>query len=256
MKKWIYSIIIIICTTISVSVMCYLGNSTAIIDGFQLYEIKDEEAGEYGSEKYVINEIESKNKDSIKKMQSQPNYFDGKEFVSEEKNKEVINDSNGTKNSNSSEDVEVNCYEGVTEDNTRYNYNNEYNFNDSYKYYSGNRSAYNNKTTTKDNSEEEIDGLLNEETTTVFKINKNTIPSKISNKDKLKMLKMANSLSVKDYKAVAENIKRSDELPAAVDIFAILRAKLSNENYKELKVILNPYINIELIEKNINKTSR
>ena len=236
MKKTIYSIIVIISTIISVSFMSYLDSSVDSVNGFQLHEVNSQEA----SGEYVVNKIEYKNKDIIENKTYQTNKIDDEKIVMEEKDSNY-NSSNGVKENNYKEIVET---------------YNKYNCNDSYNYYSSSEKVNSNKTTTKYTSEEEIADLLNEQTATVFKINKNTIPSKISNKDKLKMLKMANSLSIKDYKAVAENIKRSDELPAATDIFSILRDKLSSENYNELKKILNPYIDIDLIEKNIDEINR
>lgn len=94
---------------------------------------------------------------------------------------------------------------------------------------------------------------FNDEVTSIFKVDKNSIISEISNIDKLKIIKMSNRLSVDDYKELANNIKRSDELLAATDIFRLLKSKLSNRDYRELTMILSPYINIEIIENKINE---
>lgn len=95
--------------------------------------------------------------------------------------------------------------------------------------------------------------ILEEKSVTVFKVDKNNIVSEISNKDKLKLLKMANSLSVNDYKTLLEHVKRSDELLAAMDIFRLLKEKLSVNDYEKLTKILLPYIDIDMIENKINE---
>lgn len=85
----------------------------------------------------------------------------------------------------------------------------------------------------------------------VFKVDKYSIPNKISKRDKIKLISMSKQLSLSDYGLLVEHIKRTDELEAAVDIFKILKDKLSYRDYKLIKEIFNPYINIELIEEKI-----
>jgi acyl-CoA synthetase (AMP-forming)/AMP-acid ligase II len=79
----------------------------------------------------------------------------------------------------------------------------------------------------------------------VFKVDKYSIPKKI------KLMSIAKNLSLTDYGVLLEHIKRNDELDAAIDIFKILKDKLEEKEYKEMKDILSPYINIELIEEKI-----
>lgn len=85
----------------------------------------------------------------------------------------------------------------------------------------------------------------------VFKVDKYSIPKKINNADKFKLMAIAKNLSLTDYGVLLEHIKRNDELDAAIDIFKILKDKLEEDEYKEMKDILSPYINIELIEEKI-----
>ena len=85
----------------------------------------------------------------------------------------------------------------------------------------------------------------------VFKVDKYSIPKKINKADKFKLMAIAKNLSLTDYGVLLEHIKRSDELDAAIDIFKILKDKLEEKEYKEMKDILSPYINIELIEEKI-----
>lgn len=99
------------------------------------------------------------------------------------------------------------------------------------------------------NSDEDDHSLNNK--IDVFKVNKYSIPSKIKISDKGKLLSIAKSLSFSDYRLLLEHIKRNDELDAAVDIFRILKDRLNEDEYNFIKDIMNPYINIELIESNI-----
>lgn len=85
----------------------------------------------------------------------------------------------------------------------------------------------------------------------VFKVDKFSIPKKINKADKFKLMAIAKNLSLTDYGVLLEHIKRNDELDAAIDIFKILKDKLEEDEYKEMKDILSPYINIELIEEKI-----
>ena len=85
----------------------------------------------------------------------------------------------------------------------------------------------------------------------VFKVDKYSIPKKINKADKFKLMSIAKNLSLTDYGVLLEHIKRNDELDAAIDIFKILKHKLEEKEYKEMKDILSPYINIELIEEKI-----
>ncbi|EHK2344150.1 hypothetical protein [Clostridium perfringens] len=85
----------------------------------------------------------------------------------------------------------------------------------------------------------------------VFKVDKYSIPKKINKADKFKLMSIAKNLSLTDYGVLLEHIKRNDELDAAIDIFKILKDKLEEKEYKEMRDILSPYINIELIEEKI-----
>lgn len=85
----------------------------------------------------------------------------------------------------------------------------------------------------------------------VFKVDKHSIPKKIANGDKFKLIAIAKNLSLTDYGILLEHIKRSDELDAAIDILKLLKDRLDSKEYSEMKDILSPYINIELIEESI-----
>ena len=99
--------------------------------------------------------------------------------------------------------------------------------------------------------EKVAEGKASKERKEVFKVDKYSIPKKINKSDKFKLISIAKNLSLTDYGVLLEHIKRNDELDAAIDIFKILKDKLGEEEYTEIKNILSPYINIELIEEKI-----
>lgn len=232
MKKIIYSFILVLCTVISVMVIRYFDS--------EINDINREYILAETDEAYVSEKIDS-NQDINEKIE-----VDNYEEKQDGEMKECLTYEEEKKLDNIKNDTHVN--EEINSSINTSTYIEPNNNSSSDNYINSNKNINNKYSTNR-----EVDDLLGEDTVAVFKVNKNTIPSKISSKDKLKMLKMANSLSVNDYKSVAENIKRSDELAAATDIFFVLKNKLSSENYKELKKILTPYIDIDLIEKNINK---
>lgn len=85
----------------------------------------------------------------------------------------------------------------------------------------------------------------------VFKTNKNTILNKISFRNKVKTLKILSKLPKSEHKTLIKHIKRGDELEAAKDILIILKNNLSEEELNDIKIIFNPHINIDMIERSI-----
>ena len=85
----------------------------------------------------------------------------------------------------------------------------------------------------------------------VFKVDKNTIVSRVSFEDKAKLLIYSRKLSTTDEAQIKELMKSSDELNSSIKIFKILKLRLGTEDYNSVKSILSPYIDINLIEKNL-----
>ena len=103
------------------------------------------------------------------------------------------------------------------------------------------------------NQVSEIDDIINdEETAAVFKVNKETIPDKISLKDKTKLIKIASKLSLIDYGNIIELMNGYDEMGGATEIFNILKSRLSEADYQEIRDILDPYLYVENIEDNMS----
>ena len=91
------------------------------------------------------------------------------------------------------------------------------------------------------------------QTMSVFKVDKSAIMSKIGVADKAKLLYISRKLSSSDCNNIEDDLKSSDELEAAEDIFKILKHRLSSEDYQKVKNILSPYINVEYIDSNIDR---
>ncbi|QAA31448.1 hypothetical protein [Clostridium manihotivorum] len=102
-------------------------------------------------------------------------------------------------------------------------------------------------------SEEESAEDETVQTMSIFKVDKSTIISKISVADKAKLLYISRKLSSADYSNIEDDLKSSNELEAAEDIFKILKNRLSSQDYDKVKSILDPYINVEYIDGNLCK---
>ncbi|MPQ42550.1 hypothetical protein [Clostridium tarantellae] len=142
--------------------------------------------------------------------------------------------------------------EKFSDNNMDVNYVENIECNDKKKLEYNNNSISNNKENINDKKKvKESYNFEKEESVQVFKMDKNKLINEISFKDKLTVLSIIKNLSSNEYKELLNNIKRNDELDAAVDIFTILKNNLSVKDYEELKEIAEPYLNIEIIEKKI-----
>ncbi len=95
------------------------------------------------------------------------------------------------------------------------------------------------------------DEVKEEPVTTVFKVDKNTIINKLSVAEKMKLMNLSKKLSVIDYGRIKEYLESGEEYESAVAIFKILKSRLTSGEYKEIKDILIPYIDVEKIEKKL-----
>lgn len=102
-----------------------------------------------------------------------------------------------------------------------------------------------------DIAETEASDKQEEKKVPVFKVDKNTIASRVSFEDKAKLLIYSRKLSTADEAQIKELMKSSDELNSSIKIFKILKLRLGTEDYNSVKNILSPYIDINLIEKNL-----
>lgn len=120
-------------------------------------------------------------------------------------------------------------------------------------------NSKNNQDTEKQNVKKQDDDIAEteasekqeEKNVPVFKVDKNTIASRVSFEDKAKLLIYSRKLSTADEAQIKELMKSSDELNSSIKIFKILKLRLGTEDYNSVKNILSPYIDINLIEKNL-----
>lgn len=214
MNKGFLSFLVLFFTTVTMGAMMYFVNLNYEQVKFQVDSTKNER-----NEILEINEEKSEQK----------TIENNKEDLREDKDEENISENNHKKNNNLDEyrlkkEKEL---ESKTKENVK-------NIKENEKY------------------KEKVEmGKSSEERKEVFKVDKYSIPKKINKADKFKLISIAKNLSLTDYGVLLEHIKRNDELDAAIDIFKILKDKLEYKEYKEMKDILSPYINIELIEEKI-----
>ncbi|WP_415330252.1 hypothetical protein [Clostridium perfringens] len=214
MNKGFLSFLVLFFTTLIMGAMMYFVNLNYEEVKFQAESVKNQK-----NEILNINEEENKKK-IIENNEEDLKEDREKENISENNNKQ----SNDLDKSQLKEEKEI---EGKSKENATNIKKNE-------KY--------------KDKVAEEKSSKKSKE---VFKVDKYSIPKKINKADKFKLMSIAKNLSLTDYGVLLEHIKRNDELDAAIDIFKILKDKLEEKEYKEMKDILSPYINIELIEEKI-----
>lgn len=84
-----------------------------------------------------------------------------------------------------------------------------------------------------------------EESISVFKIDKNLIVGSLTFKEKKNLTKIITSLSMNDYALIMESIKNDGELECVKKVNSILVERLDKEAYEVVKEILEPYINLE-----------
>lgn len=82
----------------------------------------------------------------------------------------------------------------------------------------------------------------------LFIVKKEEILDKLSFKDKTKLLSVANKMSAVDVERIRESLEKNNEKEGAAEVFKVIKRRLTDEDYKQVKEILSPYINIKLLE--------
>lgn len=82
----------------------------------------------------------------------------------------------------------------------------------------------------------------------IFIVDKEQILKKLSTKDKFNLMKLSKEFSMNDYAIISESIKNNGEEECALEILGIVQKRLDKDDYMSLKGILEPYINIDLLE--------
>ncbi|MGL4742632.1 MAG: hypothetical protein ACRC41_17870 [Sarcina sp.] len=86
------------------------------------------------------------------------------------------------------------------------------------------------------------------ETVQVFKVDKTTIVEKLSFDEKLLLLNLTKELSMNDYATIIKSIKNKGELECVREVNRILESRLNDKSYESVKKVVEPYINMEVLE--------
>lgn len=210
-NKGLFSFLILLLTTIMIGGVAHFSNLNYEELKFKANSIKGEE-----------NEILSVGEEENKKNYIEQNKEEAKKETDEEKIDYSIEDKKGLENPKLQDKEGLELEKSPKEDSMDKSYD-----------------------------KEDEESIKLEENKKVFKVDKYSIPKRISKEEKLKLINISKSFSLRDYGILLKHVKRSDELDAAIDIFKILKGRLKEDDYREVKDILSPYINIELIEDSI-----
>ena len=173
-------------------------------------------------------------------------------FIANNADKNIVLDEN--KNDKKETTDKVNNKENIKEDNIEDKENNS----DSSKSLNSEDKSSNNilneeekntgmqENDTKDNNKESNDAV--QSNASVFTVKKEEIIDKLSFKDKTKLLSVANKMSAVDVERIRESLEKNDEKEGAAEVFKVIKRRLTDEDYKQIKEILSPYINIKLLE--------
>lgn len=82
----------------------------------------------------------------------------------------------------------------------------------------------------------------------IFNIKKEEIVSSLNIKEKSKIISIINKLSSVDIERIREMLSKKGEKEGAKEIVRILKLRLVEKDYNDIKSILSPYINIEFLE--------
>lgn len=104
----------------------------------------------------------------------------------------------------------------------------------------------NNETLENEISKEEKESV--ETNVQIFNINKEDILSSLNLQEKTKLLNIAKKLSVVDGEKIKNSMQEKSELEGIKEVFEIIKLRLTDEDYNEVKKVLSPYINIEFLE--------
>lgn len=97
------------------------------------------------------------------------------------------------------------------------------------------------------NINEEKDKVVNSNVQ-IFNVKKEEIIGNLSIREKSKIISIINKLSSVDTEKIKEILYNKGENEGAKEVIKILKLRLLEEDYNNIKVILSPYINIELLE--------
>lgn len=85
----------------------------------------------------------------------------------------------------------------------------------------------------------------------IFKVEVSTIVSQLSKESYSELFEIVTSLSSTDIGRIEEALRDRDREAGARKVIGILKKRLSNESYNKVEEVLSPYINFEVLNKEI-----
>ncbi|MEG1003585.1 MAG: hypothetical protein RSD13_02615 [Clostridium sp.] len=100
--------------------------------------------------------------------------------------------------------------------------------------------------TEEENKDEQKEVVSNN--VTIFNVKKEEIIDRLTFKEKTKLLSVANKMSAVDVERIKESLINKGEKEGSVEALKVIKRRLTTEDYKDVKAILSPYINIDFLE--------
>jgi len=96
--------------------------------------------------------------------------------------------------------------------------------------------------------EEQNDGTHYPDSAAVFKVESGKILKSLSLSEKTKLLLLRKKISPVDYAQINNYLLDENKTRGIINTFTLLKARLSDEDYNEVKDIASKYINVDYIE--------
>ena len=222
MNKKKISILIVIITLVTVFIMFFSWSFSKGIDN--------------EDDKTLI--LNSENNSKLKKDLNPNNY---KNIKNDDSQQNTNNSKNAIKDNNRNEQ---NNNKQVSES---LNYQNESKLNNSIDKSNiniENSSSYN---------VEDVNKTEDKRNTSLFKVSKEKIASELSFSDKIKILSISKNLSPSDLNKLQDDINNNDEKKGVSDAIQLLKTRLDNNDFNNIKDIASRYINLDSIKAYENK---
>ncbi|NLP27771.1 MAG: hypothetical protein GX370_03210 [Clostridia bacterium] len=109
------------------------------------------------------------------------------------------------------------------------------------------------KEESKDNKEKKVEEEKNKEeeypeSTAVFKVQSSEIIDKLTISEKTKLLALRQKISPVDYAKINNYLLDENSTRGIIKTFALLKARLSQEDYDKIKDIASKYIDVDCVE--------
>ncbi|MGL4570318.1 MAG: hypothetical protein ACRCVJ_04570 [Clostridium sp.] len=170
-----------------------------------------------------------------------PNASEKDVVLNEEKNKKEENKVENNSNTNTDNKTDLN--KKSNENKNEVKENNIDNKEDNSKTEEKPKVETETKEENKDEQKEVVSNNI-----TIFNVKKEEIIDRLTFKEKTKLLSVANKMSAVDVERIKESLMNKGEKEGSVEALKVIKRRLTTEDYKDVKDILSPYINIDLLE--------